>query len=524
MSVSGAVAGGGNALAVCALLALLAAGLHVPAHSQSQLQQPKSAVSSDYGTVAYARIDGPIDRIRRAYLERVIEQARARGVDTLVVHIDTDGGEVFSAREMFKLVLDQAHDGPRMIAYVDYRAISAGALIAYAHDAIWISETASIGDIGVIYRSPEGEIKYAPEKIETVMRTLLTQAAEQRGWPRALLLKMTARNQTLYQVNLPDGSTQYVIEDDFAQFLSRHPELDPQDKRQVVVLRGEDRLLTLTGREAIDYGMASGLARDLPALYAQLGVAADAIEDLSPSRVEMLASWLAGVAPLLAGLAILFLLFEIKTPGVGLWAALAAICATAFLLSQYALDLAAHHEVALIVAGMALLLVDLLFGVAGGILALAGGSLVFAGLVLTFLPNEFEWDFSDPRFLDALASAGVSGLLAVGIVIAGLAALAMLMPRLEVRHRLAVEHEITGTIADGSQVAATMLGRTGKAREALHPGGMVAIDGELIAARAEHGSWIAAGSAVEVVGIEFGELVVRAARAADAADAAGQPQ
>ena len=71
---------------------------------------------------------------------------------------------------------------------MDFRAISAGALVSYAHDAIYISESASIGDIGVIFISSDGEIKYAPEKIETVVRSQLAQAAEVRGWDRALLL------------------------------------------------------------------------------------------------------------------------------------------------------------------------------------------------------------------------------------------------------------------------------------------------------------------------------------------------
>jgi membrane-bound serine protease (ClpP class) len=517
MSRRGAIAGPGLALAVLAALVLLAAGTRL--HAQIAPAAPTPPAAIDRGTIAYAHIDGPIDRIRRTYLERVIEQARERGTGTLIVHISTDGGDVLNAREMFKRVLDQAHGGPRMIAYVDDRAISAGALIAYAHDQVWVSQTASIGDIGVIYRSPEGEIKYAPEKIETVMRTLLTQAAEQRGWPRALLLKMTARNQKLYQVTLADGATQYVIEDDFAQFLSRHPDVDPQDERQVVVLRGEDRLLTLTGREALEYGMASGIARDVADLYAQLGIDAGAVEDMTPGTAEIVASWLAGVAPLLAGLAVLFVLFELKTPGVGVWAIMAALCAALFLLSQYALDLAAHHEVALIVAGLALLLADLLFGIAGGVFAIAGGLLVFAGLVLTFLPNEFEWDFSDPRFLDALASAGFSGLVSVVIVIAGLTAFAVLLPRMSVRHRLALESEVRGTSADGAQVAPALLGRSGVARDSLHPGGTVLIDGEAVAARAEHGQWIAAGVRVEVIAVEFGEVVVRAAAPAD--DAAG---
>ena len=84
--------------------------------------------TTDYGRTGYLSVTGPIDRLRKRYLSRVIEEARAEKLDTLVVHIDTDGGTVFDARDMFKQVLDQDRDGPRMVALVDYRAISAGAM------------------------------------------------------------------------------------------------------------------------------------------------------------------------------------------------------------------------------------------------------------------------------------------------------------------------------------------------------------------------------------------------------------
>ena len=181
--------------------------------------------SSDTATarVGYAHLSGTIDRLRHRYLDRAIDDARDQGLDTLIVHIDTDGGEVSHAREMFKKVIDQPREGLRMIAYVDFRAISAGAMIAYAHEEVYVAQTASIGDIGVIFVNREGKIEYAPEKIETVVRSLLVQAAEQNGWDRALLLKMTARNQKLYRAILGEGETQYVIEDDLPDFLLAHP-------------------------------------------------------------------------------------------------------------------------------------------------------------------------------------------------------------------------------------------------------------------------------------------------------------
>ena len=162
----------------------------------------------------------------------------------------------------------------------------------------------------MIFRKPDGEISYAPEKIETVVRTLLVQASEQRGWNRGLLLKMTARNQKLYRITLADGAVEYVIEDDLPDFYAAHPDVDRADDQQVVLYRGEDRLLTLTGVEALALGMATGHANDLDDLYRQLDIDKASVVDLAPTSSEKIAWKLSTFAPVLAGLALLFIMFE----------------------------------------------------------------------------------------------------------------------------------------------------------------------------------------------------------------------
>ena len=476
--------------------------------------------AADYGTVGYAEIDDVIDRFQDRYLARVVEQARAGDVDTLLVRIDTDGGEVHHARTMFKRILDLEADGIRTVAFVDFRAISAGALIAYAHEEVYLAETASIGDVGVVFQSPEGKIEYAPEKIETVVRTLLAQAAEQRGWSRGLLLKMTAHKQTLYRATLPDGTVEYVIEDDLPEFLARHPGIDRDDPKQVIVYRGPDRLLTLTGREAVRLGMASGAAADLDAMRAHLGVSAEEVVDLSPRGTERAAWALSRFAPILAGLAVLFLMFELKTPGVGLWAGLAALLGAGFLLTQYSLDLVQNFELLLIAIGVGLIAAEALTMAGGGLLAVAGAGVGLTGLVLAFLPNELAFDPDDALFLDALTDAALSAATAAGIVAVGTVLAVRYLPRTAMHRRLAVEGAVTATSAGSMEVqAAALVGRRGEVAEALHPNGVVRLGGEPIRARAEHGAWIAAGAAVEVVSVEFGEVVVRAAGDADRASA-----
>jgi membrane-bound serine protease (ClpP class) len=480
----------------------------------------------NYGDVGYVSVSGPIDRLRKRYLSRVIDQARESKLDTLVVHINTDGGTVFDARDMFKKVLDQDKDGPRMVALVDYRAISAGAMIAYAHQELYVSETASIGDIGVIFKSAEGEIKYAPEKVETVVRTLLAQAAELRGWDRGLLLKMTAHKQLLYRVTLPGGAVHYVIQDDFPDFMSRHPGIDEDDPKQVIVYRGQDRLLTLTGREATRLGMATGLVRDKDELFERMGVQPEAVHDLSPNAAELTASWVAPFAPLLAGLALLLIVFELKTPGVGIWAVLGVVCGALFLLAQFYLDLAENFEVVLLVAGIALLAAEILTGLGGGMLGLAGGGLALCGLLLAFIPNDANFDLTDPRFLGLLGDAAWGTVLTVATFAAGMIAFVARMPGSGLVRRVGMPAEITAISAGKLEASSdSLVGRQTMADELLRPSGTVTLDGRRYSARAEHADYIAMGEPVEVIAVEFGELVVRACKPADvdADKGAGRP-
>ena len=85
---------------------------------------------------------------------------------------------------------------------------------------------------------------------------------------------------------MPNGIAHYVIEDDYPKFLADHPKLDPEDGKQVYVYRGEDRLLTLTGQEAVSLGMATGFANDKAELLDKLGIDEANVMDLTPRGIR----------------------------------------------------------------------------------------------------------------------------------------------------------------------------------------------------------------------------------------------
>jgi membrane-bound serine protease (ClpP class) len=473
--------------------------------------------------IAYIPIEGLIDRGKAAYLKRVIGVAIGDKVDCILIHLTTDGGQLGAALDMADTLLSVPADGPRLVAYVDVKAWSAGALLAYATQKIYISDRAEIGDIGVITANAEGKIEYLPEKINTAVRANLRGLAQKRGWNEAKLVKMTALNQDLYRFDLKSGHF-FVIEDDLPKFLADHPDADDDKK---VLLSGHDRLISYTGTEAVNEGMATSLVESREAVYQLLGGSPATVVDLSPSQVEEASWWLSGWSSLMAAATVVFLILEFKAP-MGLWATLATVCGIAFFVCQFYQDLANYIDVVLVVAGLACIIIDLFFFHVGGLLAILGLALGMTGLVLSFMPNAEQFHPGSPNWLPDLATALGNSLLSFLAAFAGIMLVIFYLPKSRLFRRLSVSAEIQATsnsdTASGEGVLGELVGRRGSTRTELRPSGFIAIGSRDISATTEHGEFIPAAAEIEVVEVRFGEAIVRQIQAPTAEVAAAAVQ
>jgi len=473
--------------------------------------------------VAYIEITGPIDQLQLVYVRDALARAEEAGVDTIVTHIVTYGGGLFEAIDICKLYLEfDGEDDPRMIAFVDDKAISAGAMIAYANQEIHIVDKAAIGDIGVIFQAPDGTMAYAPEKITTMVRTQFRAISQERDWDEALFLKMTDIDQEVYKAIFPDGRIEYVSERKLDEFLRQNPYIEEHREEALVRVYQKDELLTLTGSEAVELGMATAIAEDLDAVYDDLGVDPDRVLDLSPTDTELLARELRGFAPILAGLAILFVILELKTAGVGLFLILGAISGSLYLVCQYYLNLATHVDMVLLAVGVILVVTELATGITGGILAAVGFAGMLAGLLLSFMPDEIQFDFTDPRYAEALTDGMLDSLFAILVLAIGGVILIFNLPRLKIVQAASVNATIGGNSAGRVETwGGEMTGRIAEAISDLHPGGRIALDGEEHSAVSEDGSYIEQGAKVKIVGARYGEIVVATAED-DEADGSGE--
>ena len=79
-------------------------------------------------------LSGTVDDFNRDALQRRFEKARRLGAGTVILEIDTYGGLVSSALDISRFIKNQTD--LHTIAFVNSKAISAGALIALACDEI----------------------------------------------------------------------------------------------------------------------------------------------------------------------------------------------------------------------------------------------------------------------------------------------------------------------------------------------------------------------------------------------------
>ncbi len=89
-------------------------------------------------------LSGEVDDFNRSSLEKRFAAAKAEGAQVVILKIDTYGGLVTAGLDISRFIKNQTQ--LHTIAYVDTKAISAGAMIAMACNEIVMADDAVIGD------------------------------------------------------------------------------------------------------------------------------------------------------------------------------------------------------------------------------------------------------------------------------------------------------------------------------------------------------------------------------------------
>lgn len=416
--------------------------------------------------VQVASIEGMIDLGLAPYLQRVLDEALRDGAAAVILDINTFGGRVDAAVILRDALLESK---VRTIAFVNKRAISAGALISLAAETLVMAEGATIGAATPVQAGQPGEAsKPVDEKTVSYVRKEFRATAEFRKRPPLIAEAMVDAD-----VVVPG-------------------------------IVGKGKLLTLTTDEAMKSKVADLRADTLEAVLEQTGLAGAELRVSKPNWAENLVRFLTHpiLSSLLITVGVLGIVVELRTPGFGIPGALGILSLGLFFWGQSLVQLAGWEEMLLVTAGIVLLGVEI-FAIPGfGVVGALGIAMILGGLVLSLVGAQDS--------LETVLEAAVRVSLSLLLAIVASFVLMRFLPHTRFGRRLVLETGLSARDGYASAPAqdSQWLGRTGIASTPLHPAGIAEIDGQRVDV-VSTGEPVDPGEAIEVVRVDGNRIVVR---------------
>lgn len=426
-------------------------------------------------TIYQIDIDKEIGSTTWRYLRTGLHQARENGAKAVVLRLNTYGGTVVHADSMRTAILNCPLP---VYAFVDNNAASAGALIAIACDSIYMRSSASMGAATVVNETGAA----MPDKYQSYMRATMRATAEAHGkdstgnWRRNPLIAEAMVDERIVVPHLCDSG----------------------------------KVLTLTASEAIAQRYCEGTVESVDELITrQLHRDHYTLQQFEPSLFDEIAGFLTNPALQAILVTLIFggIFMELKTPGVGLPAAVACTAAVLYFAPLYIDGLAANWEILIFVVGVILLIFEIFVIPGFGIAGISGFILILAALVLALLGNvNFNFDFVPAHEIGRGLITVTAGIIFYFVL------LLLFFKKITSKGpigRLALQsaqNKDEGYIGVPPELQ-RYIGQTGQAATVLRPAGKVDIDGIQFDAVALHG-FIEQGATVEVVKYENAQLYV----------------
>lgn len=464
-------------------------------------------------TAYFIPIKGEIDQGLTVFLRRSIEKATSEQAQYIIFEIDTFGGRVDSALQIASLI--GSVDSAETIAYVGMEpegtsvSWSAGALIAFSADKIFMAPGTSIGAAAPIIQGPDGTAVSADEKTVSAVRTQMAALAEKNGYPPQVARAMVDADVELIEVTI-DENLQLVTRSELEAL--KRTASDPDSIIEGVVVSAPEKLLSLTASQMADYGISSGTVTSTQQLLEALEASDARRVELTPSGADQAVRLLTGsaVTSLLIFIGMIALFMELTSPGFGIPGGIALAAFAALFAGNILLGTVGSLELLLFVIGIALLIIEIFVIPGFGIAGISGLAFMTMGLVLSMqdfvVPTlPWQWDLLGKNVLLVLGNI-VAGFLAFGI-------LAFLVPKYTPFKRLTLSLNQDAQQGYTTQVSTEQelyMGKQGVSLTTLRPSGKADIDGESVQVMTS-GEFIEKGTQIVVTHVDGNRIVVKKA-------------
>lgn len=285
-------------------------------------------------------IEDTVEKGLSKFIERSFEQAKSEQAKHIILDINTPGGAVDAALEIADTI--RASDIP-VTAFVNHRALSAGAFIALNADQIYMTPNGKMGAAAII----DGEGNAADQKSESLWLAEMSDAAEKQGRDPKYALAMADIDIDAKEAGAPKGE-----------------------------------LLTFNTDRALKFGYAEGEAKNMDDLLQKLKLKDASVQYDEVSFAEKVARFLTHpiVIPILLSIASLGLVVELYSPGFGVPGTMGVTALLLFFYGHLVAGFAGYETLFLFLAGIALIILELFLP--GGIVGVIGLICVVVSLFL----------------------------------------------------------------------------------------------------------------------------------------------
>lgn len=412
--------------------------------------------------VYFGEIVKEIDLGLVPYVERIISEAEKNSADLIVFKINTFGGRVDAATQIKDAILNSSIP---TVAFIDKRAISAGALISLSCQTIIMVPGASIGATTVV----DQQGQKVSEKYQSYMRSEMRATAERNGRPTDVAEAMV-------------------------------------DERIVIEgLTDSTNLVTLTSEEAVEWGIADEVSSELIESLEKLGYEKPRLITIEESWSESLLRFLNNpiITSLLIMVGIIGIFTEIKSPGWGVPGTVGTVALIIYFGAGYIVNLASYWEIIAFIIGVVLIILEIFvipgFGVAG----IAGLLLMSIGLFLGLI-SDFRF-VDESIFYDAIIQFAVILVLTLVIILI----ISKYLPKTNMWNNLILSTNIDSSagyiVSDES--FHYLLNKIGVALTDLRPSGTCKIENKRVDV-VTSGEYITKNSEVKVIQIQGSKIVV----------------
>ena len=433
-------------------------------------------ISSLFSEIIYTvPIEGTIDLGLPPFIKRVISQAESDNAKAIIFDINTFGGRVDAATQIKDAILSSK---VMTIAYINRRAISAGALISLSCEKIYMTEGGLIGAATAVDMSG----KKGSEKVISFMREEMASTAEKTGRSKEIARGMVDEELTFTHLLLNGDSL--MVND--------------------IEGRKEGKLISLTTEQAIKYKIADGKAGTITELIEALGYSESEIIENRENWSEKIVRFLTDpvVASLLTTFGFLGILFELQSPGWGIPGIVGLICLVLSLSASYIAQLATMSDMLFIITGLGLIMLEAFIIPGFGIVGISGIGVMLYGLYLLLIPDI-------PVGEEVLGQAMDGFLIGLIGAVIGLYLLIRVLLKTNFWKQLtSPENQIKEGVDKNLLDWESFIGEVGSSETDLHPSGWVKIKGKRVFVVSE-GDFIEKGEDVKVLSADGNRILVR---------------